>query len=217
MNIDLLYSEDGEPGLIASQNFVQKIAGVLYSAESGEFTLEFRDMETLELNIPVEESFAGPLHHAMTIHIGACKDGHIAQAYNVPLIVSDNPYGTQGLPVPVDEQRELVAFSNFIKRCVVGQPVHREDLGDEISIASVLGDASPAQLAFAPHLAQRHQLQAAPKAGPSVNVPGFTVPGFGGGSTTIGGAGQQGGGSQGGSGRGHPGGRSAPPKWDDDE
>lgn len=212
MNIDLLYSNIGEAGLIASENFVKKIAGVSFSLESGVLTLEFKDMETKDLNIPVDGEFIGPLHETVMIFIGAAKKGHIAQAYKVPFMIADNPYGNPGMMAPMMEDKQLVAFNHFIRNCVVGQPVHREDLGDEIALSSVLGDASPAQLEFAPHLAKRHALEARPTAAPQVNVPGFSVPGMGGGSSGggIGGHYSGGGQQQGGSGASKP-----PPKDED--
>lgn len=183
MNIDLLYAKSGEAGLVASRNFVKKIAGVLFSMEDGLFTLEYKDMETQTLNIPVETDFTGPLHDCVMIYIGACQGGHIAQAYKVPFIIVDDPYRHQGAMAPMIEDKELAAFGRFIKSCVVGQPVHRENLGDEAALTSVLGEAGPASLQFAPHLARRHALEARPTAAPQINVPGFSVPGLGGSSS----------------------------------
>lgn len=161
MNIDLLFTRGGEAGLITNQNLMQKALGVLLEVQSGLITIEFADMDVMELNIPVEQDYIQYLDFNQTIHLGSVIKGHIAQAYQVPLLFADDPYRNQSQKI---EEREnpLRAFEHFVKSCVAGQSVHREDLGDEDAMGCILGDASPASLEFAPHLARRHALEAKP-------------------------------------------------------
>src|SRR5688572_15243746 len=54
MNIDLLFTEKGEAGLIASENLVKKASGIVLDTKNGVLTLEYVDSDYEELNIPVE-------------------------------------------------------------------------------------------------------------------------------------------------------------------
>lgn len=186
MNIDLLFTAQGGAGLIANENFVQKVAGVVFDMHSGLLTLEYVDMDFLELNIPVESEFNATLDMCGQIHIGAVKEGNIAQAYQVPFMLLDDPYRMESLKHIQQPPNPLEAFNYFVKATVFGQPVHRDDLGDESAMGCVLGDAVPSALQFAPHLARRHQMEIAPRAAPS--GPGPSTPGLGGsgGSSSLG-------------------------------
>ncbi len=175
MNIDLLLTEKGEAGLIAGENFIQKIAGVVLDTQTGLFTFEFADMDYMDLNIPVDPYYFQHLDLNPLIHIGAVVNGNIAQAYQAPLMFSDDPYRNQNAKPKIPDN-PLMAFGYFLKNCIAGQPVHREDLGDEEAMGCILGDASPASLQFAPHLARRHQLEAKPTIAP-VNAPGMGLGG----------------------------------------
>ncbi|MEM7651014.1 MAG: hypothetical protein AAF204_02890 [Pseudomonadota bacterium] len=179
MNIDLLFTANGEAGLVSNENLVQKVAGVVFDTQSGILTLEYVDMDFLELNIPVEAEFNATLDMCPTIHIGAIKDGNIAQAYQVPFMFLDDPYRGEAFKNVNQSAQPLEAFNYFVKATVFGQPLHRQDLGDETAMGCILGDAVPSALQFAPHLARRHQMEVAPKAAPS--GPGPSGPGIGGG------------------------------------
>lgn len=187
MNIDLLFTNQGEAGLIASENFARKIVGIVFDTQSGIFTIEFADMDFMDLNIPVEPEYNQHLDMNTTIHVGSVKDGHIGQAYQVPLMFSDDPYRNE-IMKPEQPAQPLAAFGYFMKQCVVGQPVFRDDLGDEDTMGCVLGSASPSSLEFAPHLARRHGLEVRPTAQPSINAPGMGL-GGGGSSGSGGGSG----------------------------
>ena len=179
MNIDLLFTEAGEAGLICSENLVSKAAGAVFDTQSGVLTLEFTDMDFLEMNIPVDEEFFGRLDYCAQLHLGAIKDGEIAQAYQIPFMFLDDPYRGEAFKDVRQQPNPLAAFHYFVKQCTAGQPVHRDDLNDD-SFGCVLGDAVPSSLQFAPHLARRHAIEMAPKAAP--NAPGPAVPGLGGGA-----------------------------------
>lgn len=183
MNIDLLFTRGGAAGLIASSNWVKKVAGVLLDTQNGLITIEYADSDFLELNIPVEAEYFPILDFNQSIHLGAVVQGHIAQAYQVPLLFSDDPYRNQSLS-PVSDENPLSAFGYFIKSCVAGQPVHREDLGDENMMGCILGDASPNSLEFAPHLARRHAFEMKPQLDLS-HLPTLGLGGGGGGGGTT--------------------------------
>lgn len=181
MDIDLLLTKDNEAGLIADSNLVKKVAGVIFTGQTGTLTLEYVDMDYLDLNIPVEKEFLQIFDYCFLIHIGAFQKGHIAQAYQVPLMIADDPYRAELIQAPSKTEKPLLTFEHFIKRCASGQPVHRDDLGDENKIGCILGDAAPAQLQFAPHLARRRNFEAAPKAAPG-HAPGLGLGGSSGSS-----------------------------------
>ena len=92
MNIDLLFNARGECGLLSSENFIKKLVGVVFDISEGMLSLEFTDMSHMDLNIPVEEDFFNTLEFTPLVHIGAVKEGKIAQAYQVPLMLLDDPY-----------------------------------------------------------------------------------------------------------------------------
>lgn len=177
MDIDLLFTRSGEPGLISNDNLVKKAAGVVFTMSTGLLTIEFVDMDYIDLNIPVEKEFHERLDYSFFIHVGSFKGGHIAQAYQVPFMIQDDPYRTEMIQPPPKPENPLLAFERFVKACTAGQPVHREDLGNEDSMGCILGDAVPASLQFAPHLARRRNFEAAPKVAPSH---GPSTPGLGG-------------------------------------
>ncbi len=181
MNIDLLFTKQNEAGLISDENLIKKVVGALFDPQTGMMSLEYVDMDYLEFNIGIDEDFFGALDMCSQLHIGAVKGGNIAQAYQIPLMFLDDPYRGEALKQNVKQaQKPLQAFNAFIKSCVMGQPVHRDDLGNDESASCVLGDSIPSALQFAPHLARRHTMEVAPKAAPH-NAPRFSAPGLGGG------------------------------------
>lgn len=202
MNIDLLFTEQGEAGLISSENLLKKAAGIVFDTKTGLITVEYADMDFMEFNVPVEPEYFDALDRNAQIHLGAVKQGKISQAYQVPLMFLDDPYRMEAHREVRQPANPLLAFEYFVKACIAGQPVHREDLGDESAMGCILGDASPASLEFAPHLARRHAMEAAPKAAPNYTL-GPSTPGLG--SSGSGGSGVI---------RG-TGGNSNPPKRDD--
>lgn len=185
MNIDLLLTEHGEAGLISSENLSKKLVGVVFDPPTGIFTLEFVDMDYMDLNISVDAYYNQYLDINQTLHIGSVKEGHIGQAYQVPLMFSDDPYRNEIMKAE-PAANPLMAFQYFVNACIAGQPVHRDDLGDEDNMGCVLGDSSPSSLEFAPHLARRHALEAKPNIAP-VNAPGMGLGGSSGSSSSSGG------------------------------
>lgn len=185
MDIDLLFTQDGAAGLISSENYVKKLLGIILDTKSGNFSAEFIDGDYLEMNIPVEGEYFATLDYCPMLHIGAVKNGTIAQAYQVPLMFADDPYRNKSQRA-VQPDSPLAAFGYFLKACVFGQPVHRSDLGNESTMGCILGDAAPSSLAFAPHLARQHAFEVKPTAAPQ-NIPGMGLGGSGGGGSSYGG------------------------------
>ena len=182
MNIDLLITSKGEAGLLASENFVQKVVGVLLDTDGGHLSLEFVDMDHMDLNIPVEEEFFDILDRNAQIHIGAVKDGKIAQAYQTPLMFLDDPYRAHAYQNALQNDKPLAAFQYFVKACTLGQPVHRDDTSDESTLGCILGEAQPSSLEFAPHLARRLTFEIAPSTAPTMG-PGLGLGGSSGNSS----------------------------------
>ncbi|MGH1403905.1 MAG: hypothetical protein ACRBDL_06645 [Alphaproteobacteria bacterium] len=191
MNIDLLVTPDGEAGLLCSENLFKKAVGAILDAQSGMLSFEFADMDHMDLNIPIEEEFFSVLDASALVHIGSVIDRKIAQAYQIPLMFLDDPYRADAFKNVETPKKPLAAFEYFVKRCVLGQPVHRDDAGDEDSSGCILGETMPSSLEFAPHLARRHTMEVAPNAAPQMNAPGMGM----GGSSSSGGGGYYRGGS----------------------
>src|SRR5688572_11408042 len=97
MNIDLLFTQNGEGGLIASENLVKKASGLVLDTKNGVLTVEFVDSDYMDLNIPVETDFFNLLDVCGQLYFGAIKNGHIAQAYQIPLMFLDDPYRAEAL------------------------------------------------------------------------------------------------------------------------
>lgn len=184
MDIDLLITPNGEAGLLSSKNLIKKALGILFDTDNGTLSIEFADMDHLTLNIPVERDLYDSLDSNARIHIGSIKEGKIAQAYQVPLMFLDDPYRAEAFKNRQDPIKPLAAFYYFIKNCRLGQPVHRNDAGNEDTSGCILGDTAPASLEFAKHLARRHGIEAATAATTGLNAPGM---GLGGGSSSGGG------------------------------
>lgn len=175
MNIDLLFTQEGEAGLISNDQIPNKVAGVLFDPENGMLTLELIDMDYMDMNIPVDPEFNALLDLNTRIHIGTLKGGKIDQAYQIPLLFNDDPYKSEIVAPSEQTGNPLMAFEYFMKRCVTGQPIFREDLGDEDNMGCILGDASPTSLQFSPHLARALAHEIRMNLGPSLNAPGLAL------------------------------------------
>lgn len=101
-------------------------------------------------------------------------------------------------------------FLQFMRNASGGQPLHRDDLGDEDSSkSSILGGMSSASVQLAPQLQQQRTREAAPRAAPRAAPP--SPGGMGGGMSGAGGGGAiRSGGHTGGTATGRP-------RRDDDE
>lgn len=194
MDIDLLVTDSGEAGLLSSENLVKKAVGILFDTDNGTMSVEFADMDHLDLNIPVESDFFETLDANAQIHLGAVMEGKIAQAYQVPLMFLNDPYRAEAFENVQPPARPLAAFYYFVKNCRLGQPVHRADAGDEDTSGCILGDNAPSSLEFAKHLARRHGMESAQQKIATPNAPGFGLGGSSGGGGGQGGQASSGGG-----------------------
>ena len=138
MNIDLLLTQQGEAGLLCDSLFPNPVAAIMLDAELHQISLEFSDMESMDLNIPVEDSFLHSLLYAEFIQVGAVVDGTISASNQVPIVFLNDPYGTGQPSIPPKAKNSVLEFENFMKRAVTGQPAHRDDLGDEATADSVM-------------------------------------------------------------------------------
>lgn len=173
MNIDLLITPQHQVGLLSSENLIKKAVGVLFDNETNTLSIEYVDSDHLDLNIPVEPEFFGILDGNALIQLGAVKNGKIAQAYQVPLMFLNDPYRAEAFEKVEPPKQPLQSFYYFVKKCVLGQPVHRDDAGDEDTAGCILGDAQPSSLEFANHLARRHGMEIGKHAANAINAPGI--------------------------------------------
>lgn len=190
MNIDLLISQPGQMGLVADQAFASPVAGVMFDAQTGLIVLELTNADSLDLNIPVQQDFCQRLEKLLDVYVGAIEDGVITDSRRVPVVLQNDPFGGGNAGhFAVKPGRALAAFENFLKRCTAGQPLHRDDLGDEGSAGGVMGGMNPAVLQFSPQLARQRameaaqQIRAAPAIAPS--APTFGPKGMAGGNSNI--------------------------------
>ncbi|MBK6896027.1 MAG: hypothetical protein IPH06_05490 [Alphaproteobacteria bacterium] len=181
MDVDFLLTETGDVGLLSSENLFKKVAGILFDHENGRMTLEYTDMDYLDLNIPVEPEFFGTLDLALFIHVGAVKNNFISQAYQVPLMFLNDPYRGEIFKHVRTPPKPLESYFYFISHCVLGQPVHRLDAGDEDTLGCILGDTLPSELKFAPHLERRKAIESRPEFAYTPNAPTM---GLGGGAVS---------------------------------
>ena len=188
MNIDLLLTQRGELGFLCDEDFLNPVAGAMFDAESCQMSQEFADMDSLDLNIPVDYNFTEQLLYARSMQLGSIVDGQITTSRQIPVVLINDPYG--GPPtMPGKSSDSVLRFESFLKACISGQPIHRDDLGDESTAESVVSGINTAVLQFAPQLARQRAMEAAPKAtldlGPQISGPGGMGGGGGGGGRTA--------------------------------
>lgn len=85
MKIDLMLTRDEEAGLISNSPFDVPVSGVIYEHASGKLSIEFSDMESQELNIPVTKEFHEVMAYIDHIFIGVIEDTVITDARMVPM------------------------------------------------------------------------------------------------------------------------------------
>lgn len=188
MNIDLLFSRTGHLGLVSDHRPACTVAGVMFDSTTGLLTLEFAEADPLDLNIPVGPDFVRKLTETLDIYVGIIENNVITDSRRVPVILSDDPFGGGNTGFfAAKPARALTAFEYFLKNCESGQPVHRDDLGDEGSAGGVMSGLSPAVLQFSPQLARQRAIEAAQRAAPTIvpAAPGFGPKGMGGGGNSL--------------------------------
>lgn len=213
MNIDLLITDTGEAGIVSDMMFDSPVAGVMYDNRTGTMSIEFSDMNALDLNIPLDSDIGQYIYYSNSVQVGTIQKGVIQDNREVPLLVM----GMEGQSGPINKisqiSNSVLAFESFLKNCVTGQPLHRDDLADEESIDGVMSSINTDVLNFAPHLARQKTMEATPNMapkGPIPSGPSGMGGGMGGGMT---GGGMQGGNNQTNGSSGHDNRRG----YDDDE
>ena len=192
MNIDLFLTPKKECGLLFSTAPAELPAGILFDAETLEFTIEFAEEEPLHLNITAELQSREIILFADKVFAGFIENGMIAETLEIPLLFLNDPYGNSlGNSHKLSQtKRSFDAFTDFMKRCHYAQPIHRGDLEDEESNGTVLRGMDPKHLEFVPKLIRQKMLDigpATPSAAPSTapSAPQFSGPRLGPGGTST--------------------------------
>ena len=181
MNIDLLLTGNGDAGLVCDELAQGPVAGVMFDSETGFMSLEYTEIDALDLNIPIDDSYIETLYYATSIQIGTIIDGEIRDSRQVPILILNDPQANSDRARFAKPRSSVVAFERFLKACVTGQPIHRADLSDETSTGSVMGGMNTAILKFAPNLARQRTMEIAPTHAPKgPNAPGLNMGGGGG-------------------------------------
>jgi hypothetical protein len=181
-------SQQGQMALVSDRLFKSPVAGIMFDAQTGMISLEFADTDSLDLNIPVEREFGERIETMLDMYVGVIDHNQIADSRRVPIVLLNDPFGGGNAGhFAVKPGRALGAFEQFLKRCVAGQPLHRDDLGDEGSAGGVMGGINPAVLQFSPQLARQRAMEAARHATPNAapSAPGFGPKGMGGGGGGV--------------------------------
>lgn len=142
--------------------------------------IEMEDHQSMKLNINLDDEFIEAMRYSQMIEVGVLFDGKITESLQVPLITleEDAPYSFDDMPFRMNS---VLHFESFIKNCTAGQPVHRDDLGNEASLSSLMDATQLVAPQFAPKLAHQRQLEAAPRTPGMNHAPQFSGPGGGGG------------------------------------
>ena len=195
MNIDLLMTSSGAAGIVTDQPLEHPVTTVLLDPIAGIMNLETDDLDSIEMNIPVSEEFLSSLCYTPVLQFGVIHNRAVQDARAVELMLLSEP--TFGPPPHFQGggrvKSSVMAFESFLKNAVTGQPLYRDDLGDEDSLEGVMAGLDKAVLDFAPHLARQRNMEAAPRVAPS--VPGLGLGGSGGGGGHRGGSHTSGGGN----------------------
>jgi hypothetical protein len=175
MNIDLFLTGQSEAGIVCNASFPAPVIGVILDAQTQELTLEFSNGETFHLNIPIEESRREKLLFAHRMYVGFLEGGLLIDAFEVPLLYLNDPYGSEfGQATPLSKpERSIIAFEQFMKRCTFAQGLHRDNLGDEENARSILRGIDLHALQFAPALARQIQMNAIPRMDAVPQMPGL--------------------------------------------
>lgn len=185
MNIDLLLANNGEAGLVCDRAAGSPVAGIMFDSDTGLLSIEYTELDPLDLNIPVDDSYVELLYYATSIHIGTIVDGEIRENRQVPVLLLNDPAANNDRARFAKPRSSVIAFERFLKACVKGQPIHREDLADESASGSVMGGMSAALMKFAPNLVRQRTMEIAPTLAPKgPNAPGLHLGGGGGRGTT---------------------------------
>lgn len=177
MNIDLLLTDKGEAGLVCDQAAGCVAAGIMFDSDTGLLTIEYTEIDPLELNIPVDDSYIETLYYATSMQVGTIINGEIRESRQVPILLLNDPAANNDRARFAKPRASVLAFEYFLKNAVQGQPIHRADLGDD-SGSSVMGGMSAAVMKFAPNLVRQRTMEITPTLAPKgPNAPGLGLGG----------------------------------------
>lgn len=185
VNIDLLMTSQGEAGLVCDKELSAPVRAVNYDARTSELILKFPNGAALPLNIPVDLSLTPKLMRLPEMQIGTIENGQIVSVQQAPLYIINAPYDEDRPRKQTQTRFSPSSFGQFMKRCVFGQPVHRDDLKDDKLISGVLEGVSPTVIKFAENLNQQRNVEVAQNyVHAPVIAPGLGLGGSGSGNHT---------------------------------
>lgn len=161
MNVDLVMS-DNEAGLISDKLPQKPMVGLLFDLETRMMTLEIKDDDSIHFNIPVHDDFVATLEARPYLHFGFMKDEEMLEALQIPLAILSPAYSFRdslmGMSVQ-RTQRSVMQITNFLRNVKSGQPINRENIGDESGLKPVSAGLNPAILKYAPFLKQQMSME----------------------------------------------------------
>lgn len=176
-------TSQGEAGLVCDKLLPAPVRAVNYDVQKSDLILKFPNGAALTLNIPVDSTLSIHLTRLSEIHFGTIEDGKIIAVQQVPLYIIGAPYIEGQTRKQTQSRISPTAFEHFMKRCVFGQPVHRDDIKSDKMIGGILEGVSPAVLKFAENLKTQQDIEFAQSYTPGpVFAPGMSLGGSGSGS-----------------------------------
>lgn len=168
MNIDLLMTRKNESGLVHDTPIGFPPTHVILDYEAGHMTLYGNGEKSLWMNIPVASDTLEKIIQTMGLHVGYLKDGLIEDIIYVPLVISTvmDINVERVIPPP---RVSAISFEIFMRECLIGQALHRDDISNDIKSSGILEDLSPSVLKFAPSLAHQRKMEMAYRHSPSPN------------------------------------------------
>lgn len=180
MNIDLLLTSKGEPGLICDGPFDAPAVAVIFDLQERQLYVEMEESDSLPLNISISEEFIEDLTYSDIIGIGVIVEEEITESLQVPVItLEEGDFRPSLKNMSGGRTSSVVYFERFLKSCSKGQPIHRDDLGNEASINTVMQATQMMAPQFSPKLEHQRRLEAGPRTPGPVNAPQFSGPGGG--------------------------------------
>lgn len=160
MNLDLVVANNNEIGIISDTPFKKEIEAIQLDQESKMITIGFAGGKDVQLlNVPIGDPMTPYILENDRCHVAVLNNGHITDARQVPVFITN--------PVPETFAHfhtgphiasvSLVAMSFFIQKPESGQPLHRDDLGDEQSLHKISHQMALPSLQLAPHLVKALQ------------------------------------------------------------
>ena len=184
MNVDLVVSNSDEIGIISDTPFDKEVEAIQLDQGSSMVILGLaKGKEAKLMNVPIGITMLQYILDNDRCHIAIIKNGQVIDTKQVPVFVTNpvpevfEPYHIEPRPASIS----LIAINDFIKRAKSGQPLHRDNLGDEQSLHQISKQLSAVTLQLAPHLVKalknEQSLALSQKLQP--NAPAPKTPGLG--------------------------------------